>query len=244
MAYLLSDETESNLTTTWGITQGQLKVDTILVDRQGCCWLTDFSQVGPGPRLRDFIELEMSIKLDLLSGFDLQAGQRLAQADLIPEQPISETAALSPEIQKAVQVIEVIRRLAGTAVSTEADGYRHGLLLKAIAQLADYQPQFDYTHRERLPYLYCLMSAALLSQHLAPEPPADLPDQAKDSLWINEERKEVWITGQSIKLAPAWASRRPKRNGRRWPTSRSAACCSRTRSANSWSGCARRPRAA
>jgi DNA-binding response OmpR family regulator len=186
-----------------GTFHGQLNGDSILVDRQGWSWLIDFSQSGQGPLLRDFVSLETALKFELLTVFNVQTlhdmEKRLAAvANLGTE---IDVAGFEAGAQKALKAIECIRHHAASVIGDDLDSYLGGLLYSAIGYLAAYDPTVRHTRQELIPYLHSLLSAAVLCQRLAPLPRADLSSQALDSLWVDEQNKEVWVEGREVSLS-------------------------------------------
>lgn len=187
-----------------GLTHGHLSGDTVLVNPQGQTWLIDFSNTGQGPLLRDFISLEAAIKFEMLTPSDMQMRytmeQQLTTCTHLNEK--LEIANLSPEGQKALQAISRIRGQASKVIGDELKAYLEGLLFYALGYLVTYDPTVRHTRHELAPYLHSLLSAAMLVQQLAPAPAEDLPLQARDSLWLDEANREVWVEGRQVSLSP------------------------------------------
>lgn len=185
-----------------GTFHGQLNGDSVLVDRQGWSWLIDFSQSGQGPLLRDFVSLEVTVKFEMLTSFNVQTlhdlEKRLAAANLTTEIDVT---GLEPGAQKALKAIECIRHHAVSVIGDDLDSYLGGLLYSAVGYLAAYNPTVRHTRQELIPYFHSLLSAAILCQRLAPTPRQDLPDQAINSLWLEALNKEVWVEGRKLALS-------------------------------------------
>ncbi len=187
-----------------GTIHGQLDGNSILADRQGRTWLIDFSQTGQGPLLYDFVLLETAIKCKLLTIPNVQAWhemeKRLASLSYLGE--MVDTEGLGSEVQKALHAISRVRQQALTVIGDDLDSYLGGLLFCAISQLLAYNPKVRHTHRELMPYLHSLLSAAMLCQKLTPSPRKDLPPEASYGLWLDESNKEVWVEGRLAPLTP------------------------------------------
>jgi DNA-binding response OmpR family regulator len=187
-----------------GFQYGQLDSDGIAVDRQGRSWLIDFSRVGQGPLLGDFIALEMSLKFDWLAPVNLGVRHKLetrllAMASLGDE---IDGTGLAPEFGKALQAIGHVRRLAASVVSPDPEAYLVGLVFYTVRRLARYNPTMRHPRPQLMPYLHCLLSAAMICEKLTPPPRQDLPVTALENLWINEANEEVWVEGRLVRLTP------------------------------------------
>lgn len=188
-----------------GITHGQLNGDSVLVDARGRTWLIDFSKVGPAPLLCDLVSLETAIKFELLAGANLADRLDLEQRllDLPGLSAAADPEGLELELQKALKSICRIRQLAAEVIGSDDKSYRTyqiGLLYCAVARLANFDPRVRYTRGQLVPQLYSLLAAALICQDLTPKPRTDLLPEARDSLWIDEANRQVWVEGRQISL--------------------------------------------
>ncbi len=187
-----------------GTIHGRLNIDNVLVNRIGKTWLVYFTQVGQGPLLRDFVSLEAALKLELLETLDIATRYDLEQRLLAVSNLAQaiDTQDLDLEAQKILQAVQRIRYLASTIIDQDLNVYLAGLFFSTLAYLIRYDPKIRYIRRELIPYLHSLLTAALLCQRLTPPPPReDLPQQALQSLWIDETNKEVWVEGRSVPLS-------------------------------------------
>lgn len=128
-------------------THGDLNARNILVGPRHQAWLLDFSQTGPGFVLRDFVELESIITLELVRERDLSLLYRYTRHLLAPthlDDPIPAGDNLPADLRKATNVVNLWRRLALRWVQ-EPDGslngfdiryYYMGLFFHAIRLLA------------------------------------------------------------------------------------------------------------
>jgi DNA-binding response OmpR family regulator len=183
----------------WGITYGLLSDSAVMSDGRGGGWTLDFRHNGPGPVMRDFVDLEMAIKTRLLDSPD--TGQRLALEQVLAaagrlDEPVVLPDAGEP-VQKAALTITAVRQSAASALGPEPDSYLVGLFYASIAQLAAYQPDVRHTPAELLGYLQSLLSAALLCPRLSA-----LPPQAVTGLWIDPESGAVWVEGRQKSPGP------------------------------------------
>jgi DNA-binding response OmpR family regulator len=187
-----------------GVTHGWLNGSSILTDSQGRTWLVDFNQVGQAPLMRDFVSLEMAIRAELWLTSTIQTCYEMERR-LMAVSRLDEAATvegLETEVQKALQTINRVRRQAELLINHDLDAYLMGLLFYVASQLTKYNPEVRYNRRQLGPYLHSLLLAGMLCKKLIAPPPEDLPPQASYSLWIDENRKEAWVEGRKIKLAP------------------------------------------
>ncbi len=190
-----------------GITHGRLNGETILADQGGRTWVVDFSQVGQAPFICDFASLEAAVKFELLADFDLEDLLEVEQLLLVLPRLTEEAdpEGLEPELQKALASICRVRQLASEVLGPSEQAcraYRIGLLHWTIAYLAGFDLELRYTRKQLVPYLYSLLSAAMLVQKLTPQPRPVLASRARESIWIDEANKQVWVEGRQVALTP------------------------------------------
>jgi DNA-binding response OmpR family regulator len=189
----------------YGVIHGRIDADSILADHTGQSWLIDFTQAGWGPLLQDFVRLEATIKFDLLDTLDLAARYALERR-LLATQSLTDALAdemLAPELQRALVAIEQIRRSAAALAGSQLAAYEIGLFLGALGYIATYDPELHYPRRRLAPYAHALFLAAMLADRLLAQPdstPADLPAQARTSLWIDDQNQVAWVEGRRIEL--------------------------------------------
>jgi GAF domain-containing protein len=130
----------SELPRQWqAITHGDLHGDNIFTDGQ-YAWLIDFERGGPGPILRDFVELEVDILTRLLelaevdyTGF-YELLICLAEPST-PDSPLKTTLRIKGDrhLLKALEVITGLRQLVGEVTPcSDFREYLWGLLMDAI----------------------------------------------------------------------------------------------------------------
>lgn len=196
----------SGLPALCGITLGRVDIDTVLVDSHGQTWLVDFTHAGRGLLLRDFVSLETAISLDVLKTNDLHVRHAFERWLLDAAELDSASAAddRSPELRQALSAIACIRHLAAVIADSDLKPYLAGLFFCVIKRIATYDPHLRYTRLRLVPYAHALLLAAMLYEKLAglPQRPVHLPDQALNSLWIDEANKEVWVEGRRVDLTP------------------------------------------
>lgn len=158
----------------WSITHGDLHGGNIMLDEdEHHAWLIDFFKTSWGPALRDFSQIETSIRVELTDADDnLYALSQLEQACLKPrgfDEPIDFDDAYQIDGQekgKTVRVIEHLRKLAMQVAETEdMKEYYVGLLyhtLKLINWHSSSVPHKAFKVRQR----HAVISAGLICDRL------------------------------------------------------------------------------
>lgn len=194
---------EPNFSMLYGVIHGWVDPDSILVDSHGNSWLIDFARAGRGPLIQDFVQLETTLKCELLDTLDLALRHALEQRLLATTglaQPLADPAQPA-ELQRALGVIERIRQHAATLAGASAAAYQAGLLACALHYLASYQPALQHARRRLIPYAHALIQAGLLAEALEGSDGAErLPDPARTSLWLDEVNKVAWVEGRRVDL--------------------------------------------
>lgn len=153
------------------ITHGDFNPHNILLDEQGSSWLIDFQSTGLGHVLRDAVELDVAIRVQLLTGEEASLDERLALEEALARpQTYSELQALadglagvSPAVGKAFATCVHLRALAGRLLarhtSSDLGEYYAGALFCAL-NLSRFL-SFATVQRE-----HALLSACLLTERL------------------------------------------------------------------------------
>lgn len=136
---------------------GDLHSTNIMVDKYMNCWLLDFTRTGPAHILRDFVELETSIKF---SAFAYKPLADLCKFELALEsqnsliEDIPDICDSDPELHKALATIKLIRQKASIAMLPGKDirEYYIGLLFHTITNLRFLSKQTDPTKRKIILY--------------------------------------------------------------------------------------------
>jgi DNA-binding winged helix-turn-helix (wHTH) protein len=177
---------------------------SVLTDTQNHSWIIDYAYLNRGPLLQDFVTLEATLKYDMLitSSFeDRYMMENLLLESNVLEEAIPANNTLDPEISKNLQIISLVRQEAAK-IGVGTKHYRVGILFNALGNLLNYDPDIKYTRRELMPFLHNLISAAKVYQLLVSPAHSDLPSQALYSIWIDEEKQQVWVEGQEKNLTP------------------------------------------
>lgn len=122
------------------VTHGDLHGDNLFVDNDGHAWPIDFERTGPGPILRDFVELVQDIltRLASIKSDELTVLYELVVALCEPHQPhhamhATRTILDHAEAKKAFDVVQTIQKLAAKRASyTDRREYLWGLLLNSL----------------------------------------------------------------------------------------------------------------
>lgn len=202
----LSAAPSSSGATLCGIAHGRLDASSILVAPDGQTWLVDFAKTGQGPLLRDFVTLEMAVRLDLLDTIDLQACYKFEKQLLIGEKLTDAVAfeQLPAEFDKPLRTVGYIRQRAAVVVGPELTPYLLGLFFCALARVMTFDPTIRYTKRELVPFAHSLLLAAMLSEKFTnrSQSTTQLSSAVLDDLWLNESNREVWVEGRQAELTP------------------------------------------
>jgi hypothetical protein len=125
-------------TTRTAVTHGDLHTDNLLVDSSQHGWVVDFERSGEGHALQDFIELEFdlitrmaSVKEDFPAFYHFCVA--IAGAREINDIPSNNPALIEIETKKLLDIIAIIRKLAGKCTEiTDARQYLLGLFFNTI----------------------------------------------------------------------------------------------------------------
>jgi ActR/RegA family two-component response regulator len=120
------------------VTHGDLHTDNLLVDSTQHGWVVDFERCGEGHVLQDFIELEFDV-ITRMTGMKEHFPDfyhfciAIAGARQVDEVPFDNPALTGIETQKLLNVISIIRNLAGRCTEvTDARQYLLGLFFNTI----------------------------------------------------------------------------------------------------------------
>lgn len=211
-------------------THGDLHGGNIFVDQFGRTAVIDYERSGPGYFLRDIVELEVDIRLRILTVTrgELSLAYELDTLLLIPEHPDQlpqwrDIPAAKPETQanlrKAFEVIVALRHLARRVTHFERmDEYYWALLMETLfSVLRDYAKWSDQTEanlaRER-----AFLSASLICDRLEqwgkswPAPPRHSDDTKQYPPTPSGEKAHFFPHGYALLIgvghiphAPHWS---------------------------------------
>lgn len=186
----------------WGTVHGCVNGSTVLVSSQAKTWLVDFTHVARAPLLCDFVMLETAVKFHLLTTTDLLERFRLEQR-LLGQKAWGDVVAsegLQTETADSLQLILRIRHWAGKLAGCALPNYREGLLFCTLAFLATYDMQKFYNRRDLVPYVHAALAIGMINRTVETTSPAELPHQAKTSLWIDKNNQVAWVEGKVVDL--------------------------------------------
>jgi DNA-binding response OmpR family regulator len=146
------------------IVHGDLNTTNVLVDKRHNCWIIDFANTGESHILRDFVELETSLKFDAQECDDLRALCELEQV-LIAQRRFDQEPSWShndPRIQKGFEAVKTVRRFAHRAIGVaDMSEYYIGLLYYSLNMLRFLEKQVSAERKKCI-----LFSASLICQAL------------------------------------------------------------------------------
>lgn len=150
--HLLKSEQGFEKRTYVSTVHGDLHAFNIMVDNRKKAWLIDFSNTGPAHILRDFVELEAAIKFNVLETESLHDLCELETCLTSQEtfRDILELSHSNPEIQKAFDVINLIRKKASEAISPNNDfsEYYIGLLFHSLTMIRFFPEAVSQTKKK------------------------------------------------------------------------------------------------
>ena len=193
----------------FGVTHGRINLESVLVNKKRHAWMFGFRHAERGPLFRDFISLEDALAAFAARGTDLEEFYHLEQRFLSVDslQASIATDDLTSYQRKRVETVMHVRSLAAQQAGDDIHTYFIGLLAASLAHIAQFDETVQYySNRELIPYVRSLLRAAMLAKKLAPNTSQsardDLPDQSRNSLWVDEETGRVWVEGREIDLTP------------------------------------------
>jgi DNA-binding response OmpR family regulator len=188
------------------ISPGRLTADNVLVDDSRRAWLTDFACAGQAPQWWDFVCLEAVIRFDLSQAPDLLAWQEFEECLVTPDR-LHER--LRPQdviagLRTSVELIEQIRRQAGSETGPNPLPYYAGLLAWAVGAMAEYDPAVFYNQTELMRGAHLLLAAGMLARRLgetfsAAPITGGLRLDHDGTVWVGEHRVGI-LGGQELTL--------------------------------------------
>lgn len=163
------------------VTHGDLHGDNLFVDRFGNTWPIDFERTGPGPILRDFVELVQDIltRLAQIGSDELGVLYELAMSICASRSPgeamrLTRMIAQHTEARKAFEVVNAIQQLTyDQARYTDQREYLWGLLLTNLFVLK-VLPEKD-SRREKVLLFASVISGRLEHWNASIWPPQGWP---------------------------------------------------------------------
>jgi DNA-binding response OmpR family regulator len=188
------------------ISPGRLTADNVLVDINRRTWLTDFARAGQAPQWWDFVCAEAVIRFDLSQAPDLMAWQELEESLVAPDRLHDRLRAqdVIADLRTSVELIEQIRRQAGSETGPSPLPYYAGMLAWAVKAITEYDPAVLYTPTELMRGAHLLLAAGMLARRLgqtfstAPVT-GELRLVQDGTVWIGEYRVGM-LGGQELTL--------------------------------------------
>lgn len=183
-------------------TPGMVLGSSVLADRKGKTWVTDFASAGLAPTLWNYVSLEAVVRFDLTESSHLRWLYDLELLLVGPEFTKLYATEIEAPLRKNVRAIQHIRRLGARLVVRQQTAYHIGVLFQAIRRLADYEPTLQLTSNEltRLGHLL-FATAIILNRLLASQNNSD-GGQTRDNegIQIDHINKAVWIDGGRVQV--------------------------------------------
>lgn len=153
------------------LTHGDFNPHNIFVDEHGDAWLIDFGRTGRGHLLRDAVQLDTVIRLELLAAEEATLEERLLLEEALCEAgsflQVRELryapATSNPAVGKAFAVCKELRRIAGGLVKRvhlDIQELYTGAVFCALSRLCS--PDLAPVQRE-----HALLSACVMAERLA-----------------------------------------------------------------------------
>lgn len=181
-----------------GTVHGDLRLASIFVqgsDRE--IYLLDYADVREASVLRDYVTLERSIHIELLSQEDIENYQELAQY-LNNNEAVS---SLTPKIQLAVRYIRQIRQLALQDTGCITAAYLQDLYIDFVTYLLSYPERKFVSYETIRRYAHCLLFAGQICAEL--EQPGVIALNAQDNqdgIWLDATGNRLRVLGKSVSL--------------------------------------------
>jgi|GEM_PF-6716076 len=181
-----------------GTVHGDLRLASIFVqgsDRE--IYLLDYADVREASVLHDYVTLERSIHIELLSQEDIEDYQVLAQL-MNNDDDIS---SLSSNTQHAINYVRQIRHLALRETGCEIDAYLQDLYIDFVTYLLTYPDRAFVSYETIRNYAHCLLFAGQICAELEQAGVVTLDAQgSNDGVWLDATENRLRIPGKSVSL--------------------------------------------
>jgi hypothetical protein len=185
-----------------GMVHGELGMDSILMTRgQKQTFVVDYAGTRTASRLYDYITLEIAIRRETVENMHDLAARHMLECVLHDD---LDADMLPPSLQKTAWLIKQVRALALEQTGLSYHDYTEDLFSHTLAALLSY-PLDDrrLSRGETMYYVHVLLLAARLCHSLNPKAAGvrNLPEAARDKMWIDDSTRKVWIKGNLIELS-------------------------------------------
>lgn len=190
---------------------GRLAADSLLVDAPRHAWPTDLARAGQAPQWWDYLCLEAIFRFDLVPSTDPVGWQQFEECLVAPAtlQDSFDIQDVPDELRLNDQLIEKIRKQAGSETGLAVEPYYAGLLVWVVAAMTHYDPARLYVQAEQNRAVHLLLAAAMLTRrlHARSHPPGAARERAV-RLRLDADGVRVWtgpqryltLTGQQLDL--------------------------------------------
>jgi DNA-binding response OmpR family regulator len=195
-----------------GTSWGGMDLDTLLVDRAGRVWLSEFGRLGLAPVWLDFAVLESTLRFRLADCTDLSALLELEKRFLDAAQlnDFIHLEDLDPDFRKLGGYFQIIRNQAAHTLGNDLLPYEISLLTVLTADITRCNAGQKRKGADTGAQIYRLLLAGLIAEKLSnlePRNKGSQPVEIHDSpfsnaLIIDETNHEVWVRGRKIALSP------------------------------------------
>ncbi len=182
-----------------GMTHGDLRVNSIFANaNNGEIYLFDYTDAGESSLLRDYVSLERSIHIEVMSQISIKNYQTLGTILAGSDDDLS---SIAPDLQRAVYHIRQIRELALRDTGCESLDYLQDLYVDFVNYLLTY-PQGRFAGYETVrDYAHCLVFAGQICHDLKQSGTLKLETQANgDGVLLDSEKYRVRIFGKTVDL--------------------------------------------
>ena len=182
-----------------GMTHGDLQVNSIFANAHNDkVYLLDYTGAGERSLLRDYVTLERSIQLEIISQVNIENYQVLAKMLTGVEDDLSSSPV---DLQRAIHHIRQIRELALQDTGCELKDYLQDFYIDLVNFLLTYPRRAFAGYETVRKYAHCLLLAGQICQELE-ENGVLAPGEAvnEDGVWLDAENYRVRIYGKTIDL--------------------------------------------
>jgi len=184
------------------LVHGDLRFETIFVsESDGEIYLTDYANVREASVLRDYVTLERSIHVALISQIDLDEYQTLAHVlNTLDDDSVLNN--FSSILRSAAEHIRHIRQMAMRYARANLDDYLQDLYIDFINYLQTYPDRPFVGYEAIRPYVHCLLFAGQICSDLEQQGVVLDEQLTGDGIWLDDAHNRVRILGQSVPLTP------------------------------------------
>jgi DNA-binding response OmpR family regulator len=183
-------------------TPGDLSADNILTDGVSRTWVTDFATAGLAPHVWNFINLEATVRFDLLETDKLHWIHQMEQALVASEFNRFFVGDFEAPLRKPVKAIKEIRGCASEMIGKQRIPYHQGLLYLATRRLMDFNPAIQLTTHELVRLTHILIATAMICKRIIEDlKGAGLSrPRASQSIRVDKSNHTVWVDGMRVAL--------------------------------------------